>query len=107
MYGTLESSIKDYIEQKTLEEQVRMKAWVKEVTSEVVQVASNDQRAWFSKRITEVKNIFNVPGLIGPVSRDHEPNPYEDHQAFVRSMHNHKLAFDSFQTDIMKPIQEL
>lgn len=42
-----------------------MKAWVKEVTSEVVQAAQMDQRAWFNKRIIEVKDIFNVKDIIG------------------------------------------
>lgn len=84
-----------------------MKSWVKGVTTEVVQVANNEQRAWFNKRIAEIKDIFNVAGLVGEAERDKDLNPYANHKAFVESMHQHKLGCEAFQVKIMEPLEEL
>ena len=80
--------MKQFIEQKMKEETTQTKSWVKELISNAVNTAQNDQKIWFNQKLGEVKNKFNVAGVVGPA----EKNPYPDHETFVASIHAHKLA---------------
>lgn len=46
-YSRLEATLREYVKVKSKEEQMMMKAWVKDVTNEVVQNNTNELRGWF------------------------------------------------------------
>lgn len=46
-YSRLETTLREYVKVKSKEEQMMMKAWVKDVTNEVVQNNTNELRGWF------------------------------------------------------------
>lgn len=81
-----------------------MKAWVKDLTNNAVNTAQNDQKVWFNQKIIEVRELFNVAGLMGP---DESANPYADLSAFVESMHAHKRKCEQFRVNIFNPIEDL
>ena len=83
-----------------IEEQTQTKEWVKDLVSNAVNTAKNDQNVWFHHKLGEVKNIFNVEGIVGPAQND----PYPNHKAFITDIYTHKLASEKFQVDSLNPI---
>ena len=80
--------MKNYFTEKMREEQTAMKAWVKDMTNNLIKTATTEQAVWYNGQLGEVKRMFNVPGFIGAAGDNH----YQSHANFVKSVHEHKLA---------------
>ena len=62
------------------------------LTKEQVEISSRQTRAYFNKHLAEMKESFNVPGVIGPhgataKSKGIEPCPFPDYKTFVKQIH--------------------
>ena len=83
-----------------IEERKQAKKWVSDYFRNAINTNNNDQKVWLNQKLGEVKNMFNVAGVVGPA----EENPYPDYNTFVASIHAQKLACEQFKVDIFTPI---
>jgi len=63
------------------------------MVNEQVQLAQRQQRGWFNKQITEMKDLFIVPNIIGThdVLQQREGTkapPFADFSSFVTEIYN-------------------
>ena len=64
--------IKEYVDEKNREDTLQLKDWVKLLVADQVQQGQRVQRQFFNKQLSEIRETFNVPGIIGNYTTEDE-----------------------------------